>query len=223
MQRNIIITLILTGFMIAGCTHTTKNSQTQTPNSKSSSKDLESVEIREYQSEKLGSMNDFRENSIKGPQHVDMTTYKLAITGFVDKPIEYTYDEVLKHQNYSKVITIHCIEGWSVKLLWEGILVKDLVNEAGIKPEANTVIFHAYDGYTTSLPLDFIVDNDILIAHKMNDVTLPPERGYPFELVAEDKYGYKWIKWLTEIELSNNPDYKGYWESRGYNNDADLK
>ena len=223
LNRNIIFILVLSVTLAMGCSRATGSTLKALTNSKSSAKELGSAEIREYQGEKLGSINDFRENSISGPQHVDMTTYKLAITGLVDKPVEYTYDEVLKHQDYSKVITINCVEGWSVKLLWEGVLVKDLLNEAGIKPEANTVIFHAYDGYTTSLPLKFIVDNNILIAYKMNDVTLPPERGYPFELVAEDKYGYKWIKWLTEIELSGNPDYTGYWESRGYSNEADLK
>ena len=60
------------------------------------------------------------------------------------------------------------------------------------------------------------MDNDILMAYAMNNVTLPAERGFPFELVAEDKWGYKWIKWIEEIELSSNPNYKGYWELRGY-------
>ena len=109
-----------------------------------------------------------------------------------------------------------------MKILWEGFLVKDLLNEAGINTEAVVVIFQAYDGYTTALPLNYILDNNILIAYKMNDITLPPERGFPFELVAESKYGYKWIKWITQIELSNNTNYLGYWESRGWPNTADT-
>jgi DMSO/TMAO reductase YedYZ molybdopterin-dependent catalytic subunit len=56
----------------------------------------------------------------------------------------------------------------------------------------------------------------------MNGLVFPPERGFPFQLVAESKYGYKWIKWITEIELSDNANYKGYWESRGFSNDASL-
>ena len=56
----------------------------------------------------------------------------------------------------------------------------------------------------------------------MNNVTLPPERGFPFQLVAESKWGYKWIKWITEIEFSENEYYKGYWESRGYSNNGNL-
>ena len=62
----------------------------------------------------------------------------------------------------------------------------------------------------------------ILLAYKMNGVVLPPERGVPFQLAAESKWGYKWIKWITRIEISDDADYEGYWESRGYSNDADL-
>jgi DMSO/TMAO reductase YedYZ molybdopterin-dependent catalytic subunit len=53
-------------------------------------------------------------------------------------------------------------------------------------------------------------------------VTLPPERGSPFQLVAEGKWGHKWAKWITRIELSNGTNLRGYWESRGYSNDGDL-
>jgi DMSO/TMAO reductase YedYZ molybdopterin-dependent catalytic subunit len=56
----------------------------------------------------------------------------------------------------------------------------------------------------------------------MNDVTIPPERGFPFMLVAESKWGYKWAKWITGIELSSDTSYRGYWEDRGYSNDGDL-
>ena len=180
-------------------------------------------EVREYEGEDLSSISAFRENSIKGPQHVLNATYQLAITGLVNNTLSYTYDEVLNgFQKYQKVVTIHCVEGWSAKILWEGFLVKDLLQTAGIDNRTRVVIFHAYDGYTTSLPLDYLLDKDILIAYKMNGLTLPPERGYPFELVAESKLGYKWIKWITEIELSDDVDYTGFWESRGYPNTADI-
>jgi DMSO/TMAO reductase YedYZ molybdopterin-dependent catalytic subunit len=180
-------------------------------------------EIREYQGENLSSISDFEENSIKGPQHINESTYSLTITGLVNKTLEFSYNDVINgFQKYQKVITLHCIEGWSVKILWEGFLLKDLLNEAGITPEAVNVIFYAYDGYSTSLPLNYILEKNILIAYKMNGLTLPPERGFPFELVAESKYGYKWIKWITAIELSDNTNYTGYWESRGFSNDANV-
>jgi DMSO/TMAO reductase YedYZ molybdopterin-dependent catalytic subunit len=66
------------------------------------------------------------------------------------------------------------------------------------------------------------MDNNIIIAYKMNNITIDAEHGYPFRLVAEDKWGYKWIKWIDEIELSDNPNYQGYWEQRGYSNSGNL-
>jgi DMSO/TMAO reductase YedYZ molybdopterin-dependent catalytic subunit len=183
---------------------------------------LAAVEVREYQGERLGSILDFRENSIKGPQTVDIGTYRLEVTGLVDKPRSFTYKEVLALPTYSKVITLYCVEGWSVKVLWEGVMISDILAQAGLKPGANTIIFHSYDGYTTSLPLAFIEDNDILLAYKMNGVVLPPERGFPFQVAAESKLGYKWAKWVVKIEVSGDSNYKGYWESRGFSNEADI-
>lgn len=183
--------------------------------------ELSSVEIKEYQGQKLSSIGEFRENSINGPQHIDPQSYRLTITGLVDRIITYTYDDVIsKHQLYEKVVTLHCVEGWDVTILWEGVLVRDLLGEAGIDPRAKVVIFYAQDGYSTSFPVDFITDNQIIMAYEMNGVVLPPERGFPFQLVAESKWGYKWIKWITKIEVSDNINYRGYWESRGYSNDA---
>lgn len=184
---------------------------------------LQDIEILNYKGEKLSSIDNFRENSIKGPQYINIEKYKLKIYGLVEKEKSYTYEEILnKFKKYEKVTTLYCVEGWSAKVLWEGILVRDLLNDVGIKDNAKILIFHAFDGYTTSLPIDYFYKNDILIAYKINGVTLPPERGFPFQLVAEDKWGYKWIKWITEIEISDNLDYRGYWEERGFSNEGDL-
>lgn len=183
---------------------------------------LAGVEVREYQGKLLSSVYDFRENSIKGPQHVNISSYTLQVTGLVNDPKSFSYTEVVDgHRHYRKVVTLNCVEGWSATVLWDGVLVRDLLDDAGIKSGAKTVIFYASDGYSTSLPLDYIVDHDILLGYQMNNVTLLPERGYPFELVAEDKWGYKWIRWVTKIELSDH-DYEGYWESRGYSSTGDL-
>jgi len=184
---------------------------------------LAGVEVTEYQGQNLSSVNDFRENSIKGPQHVNIADYSLNITGLVEQPLSYTYDEVINsNKNYSKAVRLNCVEGWAVNILWEGVQVRDILAKANPLPAAKVVIFHAYDGYTTSFPIEYIMENPILMAYKMNDVTIPPERGYPFQLVAEDKWGYKWIKWITQIELSDDTSYQGFWESRGYSNEGDL-
>jgi DMSO/TMAO reductase YedYZ molybdopterin-dependent catalytic subunit len=182
---------------------------------------LNTAELKEYQGQKLSSVDDFRENSINGPQHIDINNYTLSVKGMVNNTKTYTYGDVLAHDSYKKVSTLNCVEGWSVTILWEGVPVKDLIAGAGVKPGAGTIIFYAADGYTTSFPLDYIMDNNIMLAYKMNNITMPPGRGYPFQLVAEDKWGYKWIKWVTAIELSDR-DFTGYWEQRGYSNDGSL-
>ena len=183
---------------------------------------LDSVEIDEYQGEKLSSINDFRENSIKGKQNVDINTYHLEVSGLVVKPKNYTYDQVKNFTNYQKVVKLDCVEGWSVNILWEGVLVKDILNDVKPLPQANTIIFYAVDGYSTSFPLEYVQKNQIIMAYKMNNATIAPERGFPFQLVAESKWGYKWIKWINKIELSDDPNYQGYWESRGYSNTGNL-
>ena len=195
----------------------------QTSSGKVSIKTLSPVEVKEYEGKDLSSIEDFRENAIKGPQYIDIEEYRLTITGMVNDTKTYTYDEVVNdHQSYEKVVTLNCVSGWSVTILWQGVLVKDLFEEVGIDPEAKVVILYAEDGYSTSLPLDFIIDNNIMMAYKMNGVTLPPERGFPFQLVSEDKFGYKWIRWITRIELSDDVTYRGFWEKAGYSNDGDL-
>lgn len=215
------IHLIITGLVIflmmilaqTGCSTSSDNDALR---------ELAKVEIKEFEGKALSSILEFRENSIKGPQKVDIDSYKLKIDGLVNKPTDYTYDEVLSNQKYIKAIRLNCVEGWSVDILWEGILLKDLLNQVEVGNSANTVIFYAEDGYSTSLPLKTILEKDMMLAYKMNGVTLPPERGYPFQLVAEDKLGYKWIKWINRIELSSDEDFLGYWETRGYDNEGDI-
>jgi len=179
------------------------------------------VEIRNYEGTDLSSISDFRENSIKGPQRIDINSYELNITRLVSQPKSFSYADILENfRSHKKVVTLYCVEGWNVTILWEGFLVEDLIGETD--KNASTVIFHARDGYTTSLPLEYMRDKDIILAYRMNNVTLPSERGYPFQLVAESKWGYKWIKWVDWIEVSDDKDYRGYWERRGYSNGGDL-
>jgi DMSO/TMAO reductase YedYZ molybdopterin-dependent catalytic subunit len=184
---------------------------------------LSGTEVREYQGQKLNSIYDIRENTIKGTQYVDKDTYRLHITGLVDNPKNFTYQEITTNfTQYKRVATLNCVEGWSVVLLWEGPLVGDLLNESRPKPSATTLVFTSSDGFTTSVPLKYVMNNSIILASKMNNVTIPPQRGFPFQLVAEGKWGYKWSKWVTGIEVINNPFYKGFWESRGYSISGDL-
>jgi len=84
---------------------------------------LPSVEVRNYEGD-LSSVKDFRENSIKGTQDVETASYRLAVSGLVKKPLTLTYDQVIDRKTYSKVITLHCVEGWDATILWEGVKVE---------------------------------------------------------------------------------------------------
>ena len=146
---------------------------------------LREQEILEYEGEKLSPIDtSFRENSISGPQHIDREEYSLRVDGLVRTPTSLSYEEVLAHNTYKKVITLQCITGWSARVLWEGVLLRDIIDAAGRTDAAAVVILHAYDDYTTSFPIEFFYEKDILMAYKINDVELPPERGFPFPRIS---------------------------------------
>lgn len=218
MTRVTLLALLGIAVVLAGCA-----APVDTPGTDGGPAPLPPVEVREYEGERLDSVTDFRENSIKGPQQVDADTYRLAVTGLVDSPAEYAYSEVASgFPSYEKVVRLDCVEGWSATVLWEGVLVRDILDASGVQADARSVIFSAADGYTTSFPVAYFYERDILLAHSMNAAPLIPERGFPFALVAEDKWGYKWCKWVVGIELVADEDPGGYWEDRGYSNDGDL-
>jgi DMSO/TMAO reductase YedYZ molybdopterin-dependent catalytic subunit len=181
------------------------------------------TEATEYMGQQLTPLKEQRNNALAGTQRLDRETYRLKVSGLVDTPLELTYADLQVLPQVSKVLDMNCVEGWDFTAKWTGPTLKSVIEKAGVKAEAKNVIFHTADvpeGYS-SLLLDYILTKDIIIGLKINDLTLPPERGFPFQVVAESKYGYKWAKWITKIELSDDLSFKGYWESEGYSNNAD--
>ena len=179
------------------------------------------TETSSYMGEQLTPIAQQRNNAIKGTQYIDRESYRLQVDGLVENPRNFTYEEITGLPQTSKVIDLDCVEGWGFTAKWTGVKIAEIFEEAGAMENATTVIFYSADGYSTALDKDYLLENDIILAYKLNDVTLSPERGFPLQLVAEDKYGYKWAKWIVRIELGNSP-YRGYWEERGYNNIADV-
>lgn len=174
-----------------------------------------------YKGESLTPIAQQRNNAIEGTQYIDKESYRLRVEGLVENPRNFTYEEITGLPETSKVVDLNCVEGWSFTAKWTGVKMADLIAETGAGENATTVVFYSADGYSTSLDMDYLLENEIILAYKLNDVTLPPERGFPLQLVAESKYGYKWAKWIVRIEISDSP-YKGYWEKKGYNNRADV-
>ena len=180
---------------------------------------LPEVEAEEYQGAKLTPLSQQGNNAIAGTQHIDKAKYRLEITGLVEKNLNMSYEELLALPAYSEVAYMPCVEGWGFPAKWTGFLVTDLLNRSGLKPGASYVLFYSADGYSTGMPLTYLQDNKTLLAYGINDVTLPDERGFPLQLVAKSRYGYKWAKWITKIEVTDK-EVRGYWESRGYSNSA---
>ena len=143
----IAVVIALGSLILAGCAAMEEQKMTSR---------LPPVEIGEYEGQDLSSIDDFRENSILGPQDVSLDTYQLKVSGLVDNPLSLTYDQVLEYEQYSKVVTLFCVEGWNATILWEGVLIDDLLKDAGVQEDAVIAIFHAADGYTSSLPIDFL-------------------------------------------------------------------
>jgi DMSO/TMAO reductase YedYZ molybdopterin-dependent catalytic subunit len=203
-----------------GCLVLKRNMPAAPPEATSSSKQHE---LTEYDGRKLTPLKRFAQLSRGKPQQVDLKTYRLKITGLVEHPQSYTYSQVMAMKPRQKqVVTLHCVEGWTSTLLWEGIRFRDLVAEAKPKPGAKIAIIKSIDGYSTSLPLEYLNGGEIIIAGKINGVQAPPEAGFPFALTAKLKWGYKWAKYFDEIEFSDDTSYIGYWEQSGYDNGGDL-
>jgi DMSO/TMAO reductase YedYZ molybdopterin-dependent catalytic subunit len=182
------------------------------------------IEATEFLGTKLTPINQQGNNGIKGSQYINKNTYVLTIDGLVENPLTLTYDDLLSLTQISKLMPLNCVEGWDFTAKWTGPSLAELFTLAKVLPEAKIAIFYTTDvstGYS-SLDLSYINQRNIIIALKLNDITLPDDRGFPFQVVAESKYGYKWAKWITRIELSDDTSFRGYWEGYGYNNDADI-
>jgi DMSO/TMAO reductase YedYZ molybdopterin-dependent catalytic subunit len=181
------------------------------------------IEATEYQGVKLTPISQQQNNALKGTQHIDKDSYKLTVSGLVEKPLSLSYADLLAYPQISKLMDLNCVEGWNFTAKWTGPSLNAIFANARVKPEATIIIFHTSENLDySSLDLFYVRDRNIILGMKMNDITLPPERGFPFQVVAESKFGYKWSKWVTGIELSSDTNFKGYWESAGYNNNADI-
>lgn len=147
--------------------------------------------------------------------------WRLTVGGDVESPLELDWEAFMNLPQTESVSDFHCVEGWSVlDQRWEGALFSTLVEKACIKGDAKYAWFDCYDGYTTSLPLEKLMDGDVVIAHRLNGESLPQPLGGPVRLVVPKLYAYKSPMWLKAITFMKG-DRLGYWESGIYSNTAD--
>jgi len=158
--------------------------------------------------------------SIAPAPEIAVGSWNLTVDGLVDHPVNLTYED-LQAIPVNETERLKCVDGPTGTAVWTGVPVHDVLARAGVSPGAKEVVFHGADGYTSSLPLDYLARDDVLLAWGMNGEPLPRDQGYPLRLVAPDKYGYKWVKFVYRLEVIDH-DYRGYWESRGWSQSADA-
>ena len=158
---------------------------------------------------------------------VGADSWSLKITGLVERELELSHDDLVARATTQKITTLGCISNpLNGNLIgtaqWTGVPLVDLLNEAGIKPGAVDLKFHAADDYEDSVPIERGMDPDNLVVVGMNGETLRDDHGYPARLIIPNIYGMKNVKWLERIEILDE-DFKGYWETRGWSDDATFQ
>jgi len=122
----------------------------------------------------------------------------------------------------TSVSDFHCVEGWSVlDCKWEGVLFKEIANLVKPKETGKFVTFECADGYTTSLTLDELSGNDVILAVKLDGKELEQGLGFPLRLIVPSKYAYKSALWVTHVRFTSRKE-RGFWERRGYSDNADV-
>ena len=151
----------------------------------------------------------------------DAAKWDFRVVGLVEKPLHFTYEQFRALPQTRQVSDFHCVTTWSrFDNRWEGVKVLDLIKLVTLAPEARFVIIHCDGGYTTNLPLEEFLDDDVILAHRHDGRDLELDHGWPLRLVVPKLYAWKSAKWVRAIEFSDI-DRRGFWEVRGYHNHAD--
>lgn len=151
----------------------------------------------------------------------------LKVHGLVERPLELTYADLLGMPAVEMDGTLMCISYTHGNNLisstrWTGVPLRDVLQQAGIGDGTFDVVLRGEGGYSDSIPIAKALESHTLLAYGMNGVSLPRDHGFPCRLFVPDIYGEKNVKWLQEIELVDH-DYKGYWQDRGWSDDAQVR
>lgn len=151
---------------------------------------------------------------------VDRASWRLAVDGAVEHPLSLDWDELLALPQVEDVQDFHCVTGWSrMDVRFGGVRLETVLALAAPRPEATHVLFHAHDGYTTNVPLEEALKEDVLLAHTADGAPLPIEHGGPCRVVTPELYAWKGAKWIARVEVTTR-NVKGFWEKNGYSDTA---
>lgn len=164
-------------------------------------------------------------------QNDEFASYRLQVTGLVDKPLSLSLDELRAMPSRTQITRHDCVEGWSCIAQWTGVQLSRVLDEAGVKPAARYVVFRCYDsmGNTLSGPAYYYESVDLIdarhpqttLAYELNGQTLPIANGAPLRVRIEQQLGYKMAKYIRAIEIVDSfakiaGGKGGYWEDQGY-------
>jgi DMSO/TMAO reductase YedYZ molybdopterin-dependent catalytic subunit len=161
---------------------------------------------------------------------VSKDSWRLRIGGMVDNPMELTFDDLLARPQVERYITLSCVSnpiGGDLvgNARWQGVLLRDVLEEAGVQAGATQIVSRSIDDWTAGTPTEIVMDGrDAMLAIAMNGEPLPARHGYPVRMVVPGLYGYvSATKWVTQIELTRWEDYDAYWVPRGWSKEGPIK
>jgi DMSO/TMAO reductase YedYZ molybdopterin-dependent catalytic subunit len=164
---------------------------------------------------------DFPVLSLGPTPEVTTEEWKLEITGLVEHPLTFSWEEFLKLPIEKVKKDIHCVTKWSkFDTEWEGVSLDELMKRAGMSESATHLIAHSHDGYSTNLPIQDVRDGKAWVAVRYEGEEISAEHGGPARLFVPHLYFWKSAKWLKRIEFIDR-DVPGFWEVRGYHNYGD--
>jgi DMSO/TMAO reductase YedYZ molybdopterin-dependent catalytic subunit len=150
---------------------------------------------------------------------ISLDQWRFTISGQVDKPLTWSWQELMALPAEDVTVDIHCVTKWTkLDTTWKGVSIDTLLKD--VPTAAEFVMAHSYGGYTTNLPLEDVTGGKAWVAYAFGGEPLEPEHGGPARLLVPHLYFWKSAKWVSGLELRDE-DEPGFWEGYGYNNYGD--
>jgi len=151
----------------------------------------------------------------------DLATWDFQVFGSVEQPLKLDYGELRALPSTEVTADIHCVTGWSrLGDRFTGVAIREILDRVKPTPDAHYVMAHCEYGYTTSVPLTVLDDDDVLLCYGWNGEDLSADHGFQLRLLVPKKYFWKSAKWLRGLEFMER-NRLGFWEQRGYHDEAD--
>jgi DMSO/TMAO reductase YedYZ molybdopterin-dependent catalytic subunit len=151
----------------------------------------------------------------------DLRSWDFRTEGRVERPLTLSWDEFQGLPRQKVRADMHCVTTWTrLDMEWEGVSFREIVGRTRPKPEVRHVMAHGDYDYTTNVPLDVLLEEDVLLATHESGKPLSREHGFPVRLVVPKRYAWKSAKWLRSLEFMDK-DRRGFWERNGYHNNAE--